>query len=181
MKNLYFKLDRVQTNKYLTEYQRDVLPPRNGIFRTLLEGTGATGMIFFTPVVSDRIGDFYFTGPLPKGWSRRYDMAFIGTELCSAARPDESCPEGRAIAAMVETAERELGKHPDFLVWLCEKLGVMRVPTTLNIDSWCIPSFSRDALCVVFKVVTYGKRINGAITEECQEIKHSEYVALTEE
>lgn len=181
MKYFYFKLDRVQTSKYLTEYQRDVLPFRNGIFRTLLEGTGATGMIFFTPGVSDRIGDFYFTGPLPEGWSRRYNMAFIGTELCSAASPDKSRPEGQAIAAMVEAAERELRKHPDFLVWLCEKLGVMRVPTTLGVESWCIPSFSHDDLCVVFKVVSYSKGINGCIPEECQEIKHSEYVALMEE
>ncbi|EEU2875418.1 TPA: hypothetical protein ACWXKM_005466, partial [Escherichia coli] len=91
------------------------------------------------------------------------------------------CPEGPAIAAMVEAAERDLRKHPDFLVWLCEKLGVMRIPSMFNTDSWWTPSFSRDALCVVFKVGAYGREINGCIPEECQEIKHSEYVALTEE
>ncbi|HFP1640133.1 TPA: hypothetical protein ACHKP5_005298, partial [Escherichia coli] len=60
-------------------------------------------------------------------------------------------------------------------------LGVMRIPSMFNTDSWWTPSLSRDALCVVFKVGTYGREIKGGIPEECQEIKHSEYVALTEE
>lgn len=181
MTYFYFKLDRTQANKYFTKYQQTVLPLRNGIFWTLLEGTGATGLRFLTPVVSDRISDFYFTGPLPVGWSKRDDMAFIGTELCFAARPDKSCPEGQAIAAMVKAAERELKKYPDFLVWLCEQLGIMRLPSLFDNSTWWTPSFSRDGLCVVFKANALCGEINVRVPDEFQEIKHSEYVALMEE
>lgn len=80
----------------------------------------------------DVISEFYFSGSLPAGWRKRDDVAFIGGGPCFIARPDESCPEGPAIAAMVEAAERELRKRPDFLVWLCEKLGVMRIPPCLT-------------------------------------------------
>ncbi|EFG4623818.1 hypothetical protein WG854_005451, partial [Escherichia coli] len=107
----------------------------------------------------DVISEFYFSGSLPAGWRKRDDVAFIGGGPCFIARPDESCPEGPAIAAMVEAAERELRKRPDFLVWLCEKLGVMRIPSMFNTDSWWTPSLSRDALCVVFKVGAYGREI----------------------
>ncbi|EMW3203398.1 hypothetical protein AAEU23_004795, partial [Escherichia coli] len=163
------------------KYQQTVLPLRNGILRALLEGAGATGMNLFTLVVSDRIGYFYFTGPLPAGWRKRDDMAFIGKELCFAARPDKSCPEGQAIAAMVEAAERELKKYPDFLSWLCEQLGIMRFTSLFNSGIWWAPAFSRDGLCVVFKADVLCGEINVRVPDECQEIKYSEYVALTEE
>lgn len=180
MAYFYFKLDSVQTNKYFTKYQQTVLPLRNGILRALLKNTGAAGLRL-KPFAMDVISEFYFAGVLPAGWRKRDDVAFIGSGQCFIARPDESCPEGPAIAAMIEAAERELRKRPDFLVWLCEKLGVMRMPSMFNTDSWWTPSLSRDALCVVFKVGAYGGEIKGCIPEECQEIKHSEYVALTEE
>ncbi|EEG9024279.1 hypothetical protein ACGRO5_001060 [Escherichia coli] len=180
MAYFYFKLDRVQTNKYFTKYQQTVLPLRNSILRALLKNTGAAGLRL-KPFAMDVISEFYFSGALPAGWRKRDDVAFIGDGPCFIARPDESCPEGPAIAAMIETAERELRKRPDFLVWLCEKLGVMRIPSMFNTDSWWTPSLSRDALCVVFKVGAYDREIKGCIPEECQEIKHSEYVALTEE
>ncbi|EMS3422999.1 hypothetical protein WJT12_005387, partial [Escherichia coli] len=121
MAYFYFKLDIVYTNKYLTEYQRDVLPLRNSILRALLKNTGAAGLRL-KPFAMDVISEFYFSGSLPAGWRKRDDVAFIGGGPCFIARPDESCPEGPAIAAMVEAAERELRKRPDFLVWLCEKL-----------------------------------------------------------
>ncbi|HIF3720679.1 TPA: hypothetical protein ACX0KR_000743, partial [Escherichia coli] len=109
MAYFYFKLDIVYTNKYLTEYQRDVLPLRNSILRALLKNTGATGLRL-KPFAMDVISEFYFSGSLPAGWRKRDDVAFIGGGPCFIARPDESCPEGPAIAAMVEAAERELRK-----------------------------------------------------------------------
>ena len=180
MAYFYFKSDRVQTNKYLTEYQRDVLPLRATVFLTLLKDTGAAGLRL-KPFAMDVISEFYFSGTLPAGWRKRDDVAFIGDGPCFIARPDESCPEGRAIAAMVEAAERELKKYPDFLVWLCEQLGIMRLPSLFNFGTWWTPAFSRDGLCVVFEVGALCGEINGWVPEECQEIKHSEYVALTEE
>lgn len=71
---------------------------------------------------------------------------------------------------MIETAERELRKRPDFLVWLCEKLGVMRIPSMFNTDSWWTPSLSRDALCVVFKVGAYGREIKGVFLKNARKL-----------
>ncbi len=73
----YFKLDIVYTNKYLTEYQRDVLPLRNSILRALLKNTGAAGLRL-KPFAMDVISEFYFSGSLPAGWRKRDDVAFIG-------------------------------------------------------------------------------------------------------
>ncbi|MEF9839203.1 hypothetical protein RBH58_29070, partial [Escherichia coli] len=109
MAYFYFKLDSVQTNKYFTKYQQTVLPLRNGILRALLKNTGAAGLRL-KPFAMDVISEFYFAGALPAGWRKRDDVAFIGDGQCFIARPDESYPEGPAIAAMIEAAERELRK-----------------------------------------------------------------------
>ncbi len=59
MAYFYFKLDRVQTNKYFTKYQQTVLPLRNSILRALLKNTGAAGLRL-KPFAMDVISEFYF-------------------------------------------------------------------------------------------------------------------------
>lgn len=183
MKFAYFKLDAVVTDKYLSAYCADVKPSRERIFCELQASLGAVGFKVVDIGRHEVIEAVYFNQLPRDSWSAEVTTLMVDGKPLFSATPDGSCVGGSAVAMDLEQASEKLKDHPSFDRWLCERLGVVdpllfvfggfslwrpRKPRYGDFILFCVPSNERG-------------EVRGKVPDECIRIKHSEFIAMTEE
>ncbi|EEC6275503.1 DUF5420 family protein [Salmonella enterica] len=184
MKFAYFKLDSVITDKYVSMYKADIKPERSRILCQLQTATGAVGFKITDKGYNEVIDAVYFNHvPYGAAWEIMESGLFFDGYLLVSAVPDTEYASGRDVAEELERACQKLKNYPCFEHWLCEKLGVISKGMFMfgGYSAWKLV-FSRDGSHILFRVpLDHEGKVRESIPVDCTRIKHSEYVALTEE
>lgn len=183
MKFAYFKLDAVVTDKYLSAYCADIKPSRERIFCKLQTSLGAVGFEVVDKGCYEVIEAVYFDYLPRDNWSSEVTNFLVDGKPLFRAIPDTCCIGGRIVAEDLKRAGEKLKDHPPFDHWLCERLRLVDPLLSVFGDfSLWRPCKSRCGDFILFRApLNEQGEIRGKVPDECIRIKHSEYVALTEE
>ncbi len=177
----YFKLSDTAANAYTIRWLKDVSVKRDKIICSLQRAFGADGVSLVSNRGYERVECIWMNQLAPELWRGKSDGLFIGGFLFYGVVPDITTPEGRNNATLIQEHEEQLRKYPTFPVWLCNELGVDVVPNMFDLKSVWTMHHSRDGFGILFEVCLLDGEVKGPVPAECQRIKHSEFVALTEE
>ncbi|EFH9335067.1 hypothetical protein K4I22_003423 [Escherichia coli] len=177
----YFKLSDEAANGYTIRWLKDVSVKRDEIILSLQKSLKATGVSLSGSVRFESVKHVWFNLLPVTGWVAGSKVLFVGDIQLWDAMPDITTPAGREYAALIREHEEQLRKYPDFSWWLCRALGVDAVPDLFDFKSVWDMRHTRDGFGILFKVILVNGVVVGNIPAECQRIKHSEFVALTEE
>ncbi|ENX2733356.1 DUF5420 family protein [Salmonella enterica] len=183
MKFAYFKLDAVVTDKYLSAYRADIKPSRERIFCELQTSLGAVGFKVVDKGCYEVIEAVYFDYLPSDNWSAEVTTLLVDGKPLFCARLDSKYVSGEVIAEELKQAGEKLKDYPPFERWLCEQLGVVDPLLSMfgGFSLWR-PRNSRCGDFILFRVpLSERGEVRGKVPDECIRIKHSEYVALTEE
>lgn len=177
----YFKLSDEAANGYTIRWLKDVSVKRGEIIESLQQSVKAIGVSLSGDKGPERVTHVWFSYLPPEGWEIKSRTLFIGDIQLWGAMPDMTIPAGREYGKLIRECEELLWKYPVFPVWLCNELGVDVVPDIFDLKSPWSMRHTRDGFGLLFEVRLLNGEVVGHIPAECQRIKHSEFVALTEE
>ncbi|HFI6318358.1 TPA: hypothetical protein ACGRWD_004128 [Escherichia coli] len=177
----YFKLSDAAANGYTIRWLKDVSVKRGEIIASLQQSVKASGVSLSGDKGPERVTRVWFNRLPPEGWVTESKTLFIGDIQLWAAMPDMTIPAGREYGKRIRDCENQLEKYPDFPGWLCNELGVDVIPNMWDFKSLWEMHHTRDGFGILFEVRLLDGEVKGPVPAECQRIKHSEFVALTEE
>ncbi|HDQ0507116.1 TPA: hypothetical protein P7S15_004154 [Escherichia coli] len=177
----YFKLSDAAANAYTIRWLKDVSVKRGEIIALLQQSVKASGVSLSGDKGPERVTRVWFNRLPPEGWATESKTLFIGDIQLWAAMPDMTIPAGREYGKRIRDCENQLEKYPDFPVWLCNELNVATDVDLFDLKSVWKMHHSRDGFSILFAVYLLAGEVKGPVPAECQRIKHSEFVALTEE
>lgn len=177
----YFKLSDEAASGYQLRWLKEISVKRDEIILSLQQSLKASGVLLSGSVRFESVEHVWFNHLPPAGWVGGSEMLFTGDIQLFTAMPDITTPAGREYAAVIRDCEKQLGKYPVFSGWLCCVLGVDAAPDLFDLKSAWEMCHTRDGFGILFRVSLLGGAIKGSVPAECQRIKHSEFVALTEE
>ncbi|EMS0086990.1 hypothetical protein WKN32_005095 [Escherichia coli] len=177
----YFKLSNTAANAYTIRWLKDVSVKRGEVIALLQQSVNATAVSLSGDKGPERVTRVWFNRLPPEGWEAKSKTLFIGDIQLWGAMPDMTIPAGREYGKLIRDCENQLKKHPDFPGWLCNELNVDAEVDLFDIKSVWEMHHGRDGFGILFKVRLLGGEVKGPVPAECQRIKHSEFVALTEE
>lgn len=177
----YFKLSDTAANAYAIRWQKDVSVKRDEIIFSLQRAFGAAGVSLVSNGGYERVECIWMNQFAPELWRDKSDGLFIDGCQFYGFVPDITTPGGRNNAALIQEHEEQLRKYPAFPVWLCNELGVDVVPNMFDLKSLWSVHYTRDGFGILFEVRLLNGEVVGHTPAECQRIKHSEFIALTEE
>ncbi|HAK5377080.1 TPA: hypothetical protein H1V70_004500 [Salmonella enterica] len=181
-KYAYFKLSDKAAGEYMMRWWKDIYQVRGELIHSLQRELGAAGISLVSGLKAAQVESVWFGVKPPRFWIVKSSHLYIDGVRVREATPDITTIEGKERKALIGGYEEQLTKYPEFSVWLCNELNIDFTLNFFHPRSVWEMSRSRDGFSIVFKVHVFSDgEVHGHIPDECQRIKHSEFVALTEE
>ena len=181
-KYAYFKLSDKTSRIYMKRWEKDIYPVRVKLVRSLQRELGAAGISLVSGLKVARVESVWFGMQPPGFWKVKSSNLFVDGYQFWEVMPDVTTVRGQKREKLIAGYEEQLTNYPEFSVWLCNELNIDFTLNIFDIRSVWEMSWSRDRFSILFKVQVFSDgEVHGHIPDECQRIKHSEFIALTEE
>lgn len=183
----YFKLNEVDSMKYYKEYQEQIGKPRKKAIRDFLNTHNAAGYL-----ANQHFGDEYISALLVHedvdyGRNKRVRSKEFDSDGQSLfeIRPDRRYSEGKKLAACIKEVNEKLQKLPPFSDWAIKVMGCY-ADASYEKHGQCFITWSRagffpEKKAIVICVPVGDKPLPADMSPALIEIKHSEFIAITEE
>ncbi|EDV5785876.1 hypothetical protein ACZ79_000563 [Salmonella enterica subsp. enterica serovar Thompson] len=190
MQRRYFKLNEADSVKYHKEYLAKIGKPRREAIRDFLSTCNAVGYLSHKHFGTEYISALLVRGGMDCGRNKRVSSKEFDDDgqALFEVRPDRRYSEGKQLAARLEEINKKLQALPTFGAWAVKTLGCYAdadyVNHGQNFVAWSAAGFfpEKKALVVSIPVGENGKNpLPGDMSPVLIEIKHSEFIAITEE
>ncbi|ECS8427618.1 hypothetical protein CCT29_01270 [Salmonella enterica] len=190
MQRRYFKLNEVDSVKYYKEYQEKIGKPRKKAMRDFLSACNAAGFVSHQHFGVEHISALLMRENVDCGRNKRTRSASFDDDgqVLFEVRPDRRYNEGKQLAARLKEINEQLQELPPLSDWAVRKLGCYADASYVNhgqyLTTWSGAGFysERKALVVRIPVGENGeKALPADMSKALIEIRHSEFIAITEE
>ncbi|MGU7132854.1 DUF5420 family protein [Salmonella enterica subsp. enterica serovar Glostrup] len=190
MQHRYFKLNEVDSVKYYKEYQEKIGKPRKKAVRDFLSACNAAGFVSHQHFGVEHISALLMRENVDCGRNKRTrsDSFDDDGQVLFEVRPDRRYSEGKQLAARLKEINEQLQELSLFSDWAVRKLGCYAEAFYVNrgqyLTTWSAAGFysEKKALVVRIPVGEKGeKALPADMSKALIEIKHSEFIAITEE
>ncbi|HGA5439885.1 TPA: DUF5420 family protein [Salmonella enterica subsp. enterica serovar Eastbourne] len=190
MQQRYFKLNEADSVKYHKEYQEKIGKPRRQAIRDFLSACNAAGYLSHQHFGTEYISALLVRGDVDCGRNKRVSRKAFDDDgqALFEVRPDRRYSEGKQLATRLEEINKKLQALPLFSAWVTGTLGCYTEAFYVNhgqqFTTWSAAGFfpEKKALVVRIPVGENGKKpLPGDMSPALIEIKHSEFIAITEE
>ncbi|ELW4572827.1 DUF5420 family protein [Salmonella enterica] len=190
MQRRYFKLNEADSVKYHKEYQEKISNPRKKAVRDFLNTCNAVGCYSHQHFGTEHISALLVRENVDCGRNKRTrsDSFDNDGQALFEVRPDRRYSEGKLLAARLKEINEQLQELSLFSDWVVRKLGCYADASYVNrgqyLTTWSGAGFFPDkkALVVRIPVGEKGeKALPADMSKALIEIKHSEFIAITEE
>lgn len=190
MQRRYFKLNEADSVKYHKEYQEKIGKPRREVIRDFLSACNAVGYLSREHFGTEYISALLVRGGMDCGRNKRVSRKEFDDDgqALFEVRPDRRYSEGKQLAARLKEINEKLQTLPLFSDWAVKTLGCYADASYVNhgqhFVAWSGAGFysEKKALVVRIPVGENGeKSLPADMSKALIEIKHSEFIAITEE
>ncbi|EHP2853263.1 DUF5420 family protein [Salmonella enterica] len=190
MQRRYFKLNAADSVKYHKEYLEKIGKPRKKAIRDFLSACNAVGYLSYKHFGTEYISALLVRGGMDCGRNKRVSSKEFDDDgqVLFEVRPDRRYSEGKQLATRLEEINKKLQELPPFSAWAVKTLGCYAdadyVNHGQNFVAWSAAGFfpEKKALIVSIPVGENGKEpLPADMSKALIEIKHSEFIAITEE
>ncbi|EGH7803996.1 hypothetical protein IEQ63_000138 [Salmonella enterica] len=190
MQRRYFKLNEADSVKYHKEYQEKIGKPRKKAIRDFLSACNAVGYLSYKHFGTECINALLVRGGVDCGRNKRVSRKEFDDDgqVLFEVRPDRRYNEGKRLAARLKEINEQLQELPLFSEWAVRKLGCYADASYVNhgqyLTTWSGAGFypEKKALVVRIPVGENGEKpLPADMSKALIEIKHSEFIAITEE
>ncbi|EDS5745947.1 hypothetical protein C6439_000759 [Salmonella enterica] len=190
MQRRYFKLNETDSVKYHKEYLEKIGKPRKKAIRDFLSTCNAVGYLSHKHFGTEYISALLVRGGMDCGRNKRVSSKEFDDDgqALFEVMPDRRYSEGKQLAARLEEINKKLQVLPTFSAWVVKTLGCYAdadyVNHGQNFVAWSAAGFfpEKKALVVSIPVGENGKEpLPADMSPALIEIKHSEFIAITEE
>lgn len=190
MQRRYFKLNEEDSVKYHKEYQDKIGKTRREAIRDFLSTCNAVGYLSHKSFNTEFISALLVRGGMDCGRNKRVSSREFDDDgqVLFEVRPDRRYSEGKQLAARLKEINEKLQELPPFSAWAVKTLGCYAdadyVNHGQNFVAWSAAGFfpEKKALVVSIPVGENGKEpLPADMSPTLIEIKHSEFIAITEE
>ncbi|EOY8362000.1 DUF5420 family protein [Salmonella enterica subsp. salamae] len=190
MQRRYFKLNEADSVKYHKEYQDKIGKTRREAIRDFLSACNAVGYLSRKHFGTEYISALLVRGGVDCGRNKRVSSKEFDDDgqVLFEVRPGRRYSEGKQLAARLEEINKKLQVLPLFDAWVVEILGCYADANYVNhgqqFITWSAAGFfpEKKALVVSIPVGENGKEpLPADMSPALIEIKHSEFIAITEE
>ncbi|EAY8205366.1 hypothetical protein ATY52_12215 [Salmonella enterica] len=190
MQRRYFKLNEANSVKYHKEYQDKIGKPRRKAIRDFLSTCNAAGYLSHKHFGTEYISALLVRGGMDCGRNKRVSSREFDDDgqVLFEVRPDRRYREGKQLATRLEEINKKLQELPPFSAWAVKTLGCYAdanyVNHGQNFVAWSAAGFfpEKKALIVSIPAGENGKEpLPADMSKALIEIKHSEFIAITEE
>ncbi|ECT9192168.1 hypothetical protein IM05_02875 [Salmonella enterica subsp. enterica serovar Muenchen] len=190
MQHRYFKLNEVDSVKYHKEYQEQIGKPRKKAVRDFLNACNAVGYCSYQHFGVEHISALLMRENVDCGRNKRTrsDSFDDDGQALFEVSPDRRYNEGKRLAARLKEINEQLQELPPFSGWAVRKLGCYADASYVNhgqyLTTWSGAGFysEKKALVVRIPVGEKGEKpLPADMSKALIEIKHSEFIAITEE
>ncbi|EIK6739116.1 DUF5420 family protein [Salmonella enterica subsp. enterica serovar Aqua] len=190
MQRRYFKLNEADSVKYHKEYQEKIGKPRKKAIRDFLSACNAAGFVSYQHFGVEHISALLMRENVDCGKNKRTrsDSFDDDGQILFEIRPDRRYSEGKQLAARLKEINEKLQELSTFSDWVVRKLGCYADASCVNrgqyLTTWSGAGFysEKKALVVRIPVGEKGeKALPADMSKALIEIKHSEFIAITEE
>ncbi|EBA9592281.1 DUF5420 family protein [Salmonella enterica subsp. enterica serovar Saintpaul] len=190
MQHRYFKLNEVDSVKYYKEYQEKIGKPRKKAVRDFLNACNAAGFVSYQHFGVEHISALLMRENVDCGRNKRTrsDSFDDDGQVLFEVRPDRRYSEGKQLATRLKEINEKLQALPLFNAWVVGVLGCYADAFYVNhgqqFTTWSAAGFfpEKKVLVVRIPVGENGKKpLPGDMSPALIEIKHSEFIAITEE
>ncbi|EDK5786895.1 hypothetical protein CI374_15485 [Salmonella enterica subsp. enterica serovar Panama] len=186
----YFKLNEADSVKYHKEYQEKIGKPRKKAIRDFLSACNADGFVSHQYFGVEHISALLMRENVDCGRNKRPRSNSFdddGQTLFEVS-PDRRYSEGKRLAARLKEINKQLRALPLFSDWVVRTLGCYAEANGVrhgqHYVTWSGAGFfpEKKALVVRIPVGENGeKALPANMSKALIEIKHSEFIAVTEE
>ncbi|EEI0027158.1 hypothetical protein GI261_16355 [Salmonella enterica subsp. houtenae] len=190
MQKRYFKLNEADSVKYHKEYLAKIGKPRKKAISDFLSACNAVGYLSYKHFGTEYISALLVRGGMDCGRNKRVSSKEFDDDgqALFEVRPDRRYSEGKQLAARLEEVNKKLQVLPPFSAWAVKTLGCYADADYVNrgqhFVAWSAAGFfpEKKALVVSIPVGENGKNpLPGDMSPALIEIKHSEFISITEE
>ncbi|EJL9930430.1 DUF5420 family protein [Salmonella enterica] len=190
MQQRYFKLNEADSFKYHKEYLEKIGKPRKKTIRDFLSACNAAGFVSHQHFGVEHISALLMRENVDCGRNKRTrsDSFDDDGQVLFEVRPDRRYSEGKQLATRLKEVNEKLQALPPFSAWVVGVLGCYADAFYVNhgqqFTTWSAAGFfpEKKALVVRIPVGENGKQpLPGDMSPALIEIKHSEFIAITEE
>ncbi|EME5872457.1 DUF5420 family protein [Salmonella enterica] len=190
MQRRYFKLNEADSVKYYKEYQEKIGKPRKKAIRDFLSACNAAGFVSYQHFGVEHISALLMRENVDCGKNKRTRSNSFDDDgqALFEVRPDRRYSEGKQLAARLKEINEKLQELSTFSDWVVRKLGCYADASCVNrgqyLTTWSGAGFysEKKALVVRIPVGEKGeKALPADMSKALIEIKHSEFIAITEE
>ncbi|EME6923636.1 DUF5420 family protein [Salmonella enterica] len=190
MQRRYFKLNEADSVKYFKEYQEKIGKPRKKAIRDFLSACNAAGFVSHQHFGVEYISALLMRENVDCGRNKRTcsDSFDDDGQTLFEVRPDRRYSEGKQLAARLKEINEQLQELSLFSDWVVRKLGCYADASYVNrgqyLTTWSGAGFypEKKALVVRIPVGEKGEKpLPADMSKALIEIKHSEFIAITEE
>ncbi|EKB5404467.1 DUF5420 family protein [Salmonella enterica] len=190
MQRRYFKLNEADSVKYYKEYQEKIGKPRKEAIRDFLSACNAAGFVSYQHFGVEHISALLMRENVDCGKNKRTRSNSFDDDgqALFEVRPDRRYSEGKQLAARLKEINEKLQELSTFSDWAVRKLGCYADASCVNrgqyLTTWSGAGFysEKKALVVRIPVGEKGeKALPADMSKALIEIKHSEFIAITEE
>ncbi|EBU8193932.1 hypothetical protein DLM41_03070 [Salmonella enterica subsp. enterica serovar Sandiego] len=190
MQRRYFKLNEADSVKYHKEYQEKIGKPRKKAIRDFLSACNAASFVSYQHFGVEHISALLMRENVDCGRNKRTrsDSFDDDGQVLFEVRPDRRYSEGKQLAARLKEINEQLQELSLFSDWAVRKLGCYAEAFYVNrgqyLTTWSGAGFypEKKALVVRIPVGEKGeKALPADMSKALTEIKHSEFIAITEE
>ncbi|EEP9437597.1 hypothetical protein HCO87_002410 [Salmonella enterica subsp. enterica serovar Reading] len=190
MQRRYFKLNEADSVKYHKEYQEKIGKPREKAVSDFLSACNAVGYLSHKHFGTEYISALLVREDVDCGGNKRTRSGFFdddGQDLFKV-EPNRRYSEGKQLATRLKEINKKLQALPPFSAWAVKTLGCYADADYVNhgqhLTTWSATGFfpEKKALVVSIPVGENGKEpLSADMSPALIEIKHSEFIAITEE
>ncbi|EEM9918125.1 hypothetical protein GMH02_10215 [Salmonella enterica subsp. enterica] len=190
MQRRYFKLNEADSVKYYKEYQEKIGKPRKKAIRDFLSACNAAGFVSYPHFGTEHISALLMRENVDCGRNKRTrsDSFDDDGQALFEVRPDRRYSEGKQLAARLKEINEQLQELSTFSDWAVRKLGCYADASYVNhgqyLTTWSGAGFypEKKALVVRIPVGENGEKpLPADMSKALIEIRHSEFIAITEE
>ncbi|EKM8515555.1 DUF5420 family protein [Salmonella enterica] len=190
MQRRYFKLNEADSVKYHKEYLAKIGKTRREAIRDFLSACNAIGYLAHQHFSTENISALLVRGGVDCGRNKRVSSKKFDDDgqVLFEVRPDRRYSEGKQLATRLKEINEKLRALPPFSTWAVETLGCYADAFYVNhgqeFTTWSAAGFfpEKKALVVCIPVGESGNNpLPGDMSPALIEIKHSEFIAITEE
>lgn len=190
MQRRYFKLNEADSVEYHKEYQEKIGKPRKKAIRDFLSECNAAGFVSYQHFGVEHISALLMRENVDCGKNKRTRSNSFDDDgqVLFEVRPDRRYSEGKQLAARLKEINEKLQELSTFSDWAVRKLGCYADASCVNrgqyLTTWSGVGFysEKKALVVRIPVGEKGeKALPADMSKALIEIKHSEFIAITEE